>query len=63
MSNVTITVIALAIIAVCTVLGGIILIVIEILDERKKRRNNHPVWFHHMDIAAEVEKMKGEDEE
>ena len=57
MNNITITAICLAIFSACSVIGGIILIILEVLDQKKEKP---PVWFHSMDIREEVE--KGEDE-
>ena len=53
MSNITITAICLAVIGVCCVVSGIILIILEVTEQKKP-----PTWFHSMDIREEVEKLE-----
>jgi len=51
--------VCLAIFSVCCVLGGIILIILDIRDERKMKP---PVWFHSLDVRDEVERIGKEEE-
>lgn len=66
MSNITIACIALAVFSASSVIGGVVLIVWEVLEGDKKGQKGQkgqkgtkpPVWFHSMDIREEVEKME-----
>ena len=66
MSNITIACIALAVFSVSSTLGGIALIVLEVIGDKKGQKGQEGTkplaWFHSMTVREEIEKTKGEQE-